>query len=402
MRILLAQDSDWIKRNPAQQHHLAERMISRGHEVRVIDYDILWNTGGKRELLSKRSVFEVSKVLDGIKVTVVRPGILKIPILEYFSMIIAYSKEIAWQLKEYQPGIAIGNSILTNYLLMRSATRNDVPFIFLLVDAEYTLIPSRILRPLGKLIERRILRMADKVIVINDALREYAIEMGARPEKTVVIRAGIDRVKYDPNMDGVRIREQYHIAPNDKVLFFMGWLYKFSGLSEVVTEMLKLDRKDLKLLIVGDGEAFDELRLMIANNKIEDRIILAGKQPFTVIPEYIAASDVCLLPARLNETMRHIVPIKMYEYMSMGKPVVSTKLPGVMKEFGQDNGVVYVDGPEEVLSKAVGLMNSGEIPILGAKSRAFVSNHDWAIVTKEFEDTLRGVIDSARESTRSE
>ena len=42
MRILVVQESDWLERNPHQQHHLMERMATRGHEIRVIDYPIDW------------------------------------------------------------------------------------------------------------------------------------------------------------------------------------------------------------------------------------------------------------------------------------------------------------------------------------------------------------------------
>jgi chemotaxis signal transduction protein len=42
MKILLVQESDWLKRNPHQQHHLMGRMSIRGHETVVIDYDIDW------------------------------------------------------------------------------------------------------------------------------------------------------------------------------------------------------------------------------------------------------------------------------------------------------------------------------------------------------------------------
>ncbi|MCK4733720.1 MAG: glycosyltransferase, partial [Methanophagales archaeon] len=50
-----------------------------------------------------------------------------------------------------------------------------------------------------------------------------------------------------------------------------------------------------------------------------------------------------------DEKTRDIVPIKFYEYMAMGKPVITTKLPGVMTEFGEDHGVIYVDNPEDAL-----------------------------------------------------
>lgn len=42
MRILLVQETNWIDRNVIHQHHLAERLAQRGHDVQVVDYDILW------------------------------------------------------------------------------------------------------------------------------------------------------------------------------------------------------------------------------------------------------------------------------------------------------------------------------------------------------------------------
>jgi hypothetical protein len=42
MKILIVQESDWIGRGPHQQHQLADRLSLRGHQVRVIDYEILW------------------------------------------------------------------------------------------------------------------------------------------------------------------------------------------------------------------------------------------------------------------------------------------------------------------------------------------------------------------------
>jgi hypothetical protein len=42
MKILVVQESDWLEKGPHQSHHLMERMSARGHEVRVIDFEIQW------------------------------------------------------------------------------------------------------------------------------------------------------------------------------------------------------------------------------------------------------------------------------------------------------------------------------------------------------------------------
>ena len=95
--------------------------------------------------------------------------------------------------------------------------------------------------------------------------------------------------------------------------FFMGWLYHFSGLKEVARELAKIKDQypKIKLFIVGDGDAYENLKELREHAlDLEDRMILAGKQPFEKIPQLIAAADICLLPAYDNEIMHYIVPIK--------------------------------------------------------------------------------------------
>ncbi|MBC7345634.1 MAG: glycosyltransferase, partial [Clostridia bacterium] len=107
----------------------------------------------------------------------------------------------------------------------------------------------------------------------------------------------------------------------------------------------------------------------------------------------IAAADICLLPAYTSEKiMRDIVPIKLYEYMAIAKPVISTNLPGVRREFGEGNGVVYVERPEDVVPKAIELVKSGQLAELGQKARRFVKKNSWDKVTDEFEALLEEVI----------
>ncbi len=392
MRILIVQDTDWIRRNPIQHTHLAERLTLRGHEIRVIDYEILWRTEGKKELFSKRQTFRVSRVLKGSYVTVIRPKILKIPLFDYFSMLFTYNKEIKRQIREFKPDIIIGNDIITPLLAYRVARKNRIPTIFYAIDIEHRLIPFGFLQLLGKLIESKNIRDADLSISINEGLREYTIKMGAKEERTLVLRAGIDTLKFDPATDGRKIREKYGINQCDIVLFFMGWLYDFSGLKEVAIELSKADNEKIKLLIVGEGDAYDDLQAIRTEYHSEDKIILAGKQPYELLPCFLGASDICLLPAYNNEIMRDIVPIKMYEYMAMAKPIISTELPGVMKEFGKGNGILYVSQPKDAFNKAVEIIKENAIKEEGQRARRFVEKHDWCKITDKFEKILEKLV----------
>jgi glycosyltransferase involved in cell wall biosynthesis len=398
VKILIVQESDWLKRGPHQQHQLADRLSLRGHQIRVIDYDVLWREQAKGGLYSKRQVFDnVSKINAEAKVTVIRPGIIKIPLLDYVSLIITHQKEIDRQIKEFKPDVVIGFSILNSYLAVKAARRNDIPFMYYWIDVLHRLIPLKPLQFIGKTLEQKTLRQADRVLTINDKLKDYVIKAGASPRVTHVIRAGIDTELFKPSASIGNLRKQYGLKETDIVLFFMGWLYHFSGLKEVACELAKKDSENLKMLIVGEGDAFEELKQITEKYNLQDRIILAGQKPYTEMPSFIAASDICLLPAYpWEKVMQDIVPIKLYEYMAMGKPVISTKLSGVIREFGEDNGVVYVNKPEDVIDKAKSLVKDGKIGKLGDKARKFVQNYSWDSITDEFEKILEGVIEEKR------
>lgn len=394
MNILITQDTDWVSRFPGQQHHLAERLKRKGHAVRVIDYDITWKNKKSGGFFSRKQDFFVSKVFPDANIHVTRPGILKIPLGDYVSMLVTYRREINRVIEEFRPDIIIGHSILTNYISLKLAEQKNIPFIFHMTDAQHTMIPYRFLQPLGKMIEQNILAHADGVIVINEILREYAIAMGANPEKTVVIRAGIDHERYDPAKYTRTLREKYHLLPDDNVILFIGWLYHFSGLKELIKAFSKVqaENKKLKILICGEGDAFSELQALVTTLNLQEKVILPGKIPFEQVPEHIFIADICVLPAYLNETMKHIVPIKMYEYMIMGKPVVATRLPGILKEFGEDHGVVYIDKPEDAMSAITDMLAQNAVEKNGQRARDYVKNLDWDTITDQFGKVLSDTV----------
>jgi glycosyltransferase involved in cell wall biosynthesis len=398
MKILLVQESDWLQKGPHQQHQLADRLSLRGHQIRAIDYEILWRQG-KKGLYSRRQVFgNIAKSCEGAKVTVIRPGIIKIPWLNYISLIFSHRKEIERQIKEFSPDVIIGFSILNSYLAAKAAKRNAIPFIYYWIDVLHRLLGFKPFQLIAKVMEGKTLKQVDRVLVINDKLKEYVIKIGAPVKRTRVLRAGIDIGRFNPLENGSAIRRQYGLKKGDKVLFFMGWLYNFSGLKEVAWQVAKTKDDRLKLLIVGEGDAYDELRQIRQKYRLRDRLILTGKKPYQEMPAFIAASDVCLLPAYPAEKiMQDIVPIKVYEYMAMRKPVISTRLPGIIREFGKDNGVVYISQPEDAVKKASQLIQDGSLEKLGTKARRFVERYSWDNITDEFEKILEEVIKGKRE-----
>lgn len=388
MNILLLQETDWIKRGPHQQHHLMDRMALRGHQIRVIDYEYLWKEDKERKVLTGRKEIDGAyKIFKEADISLIRPGMIKAPVLDMASILYFHKKEIKRQIQEFKPDVIIAFGILNAYLGMQQAKKHGIPFVYYLIDHLHELLPDGIKKKTAEQFEKQTIKGADKIFVINKGLKDYAVEMGGDVNKISIIPAGVDLEKFNPQVDGSPIREKYGIKKDDILLFFMGWIYDFSGMKEVA-ESLSDDNEKIKLMIVGQGDLYEPLLKMKSEKHLDNKLILTGKIPFEEIPEHIAAANICLLPAYKNEIMMNIVPIKIYEYMSMGKPVIATNLPGIIKEFGSDSGVNYIEKSDDTLEKAVWLYRNNKMNIEGEKAYSYVRDLSWDNITDQFESLL--------------
>jgi len=301
--------------------------------------------------------------------------------------------EIIRQINEFKPDVIVGFGLLNARLAATQARHHNIPFVYYVIDELHRLVPEQMFQTFARAVEMDNNKNASKVISINEGLKDYTVQMGAAPEKTEVIRAGVDFNRFS-KADGSAIRKRYGFTDEDTVMFFMGWLYDFSGLDEVAIQMAQSENKNLKMLVLGKGELWDSLQDIKEKYNLGDRLILEGWKPYEEVPSYLAAVDICLLPAQKNEIMQNIVPIKLYEYMAAGKPVICTSLHGVITEFGYDNGIHYIDRPEEVIPLATTLIDGSSIESEGQLAQQFVAENDWSVITSSFELTLNELVHS--------
>jgi len=248
MKLLVLQETDWIKRGPHQQHHLMDRMALRGHEVHVIDYDYLWKEDKERKIITGRKEIKGAyKIFKDANITLIRPGMIKISGLDHASILYFHNKEIKKQIKYFKPDVIIAFGILNAYLGMRQAKKNNIPFVYYLIDHLHTLLPGRFKRIIAKQFEKVTLKGADKILVINKGLKDYAVEMGGDINKISVFPAGVDLERFNPQVDGSAIREKYGIKKDEILLFFMGWIYEFSGMKEVAESISTTDNENQRI-----------------------------------------------------------------------------------------------------------------------------------------------------------
>lgn len=388
-RILVVQETDWLKRGPHQQHHLFERLAARGHAITALDFEILYTLWPRAPLFAPRSQWNaVTRTsISSPGVGVIRPATIRLPLLARPISLLTFYAELARLCRASKPEVIVDYALSTGLPALIAARQFQAPFMFHVIDALHTLAPSSILRPIALLFERGLLRAADRTLYINEELRQYGLGLGADPECARVIRTGVDLARFRPDHDTTTLRARWGLAAGEVVLLFIGWLYEHAGVDALMRQMIDLPPQ-VKLLVVGVGEAESRLKALHAELRLGNRVIFAGQQPYDLAPQFMALADVCTLYSALNTMTRHIVPIKTYEYMASGRPVLASPLPGVMRDVPPGNGVVYT--PEAELPTVLRrLLNADYRRELGLKARQFVEAHcDWEKLTDEFEQLI--------------
>lgn len=169
-------------------------------------------------------------------------------------------------------------------------------------------------------------KIANKIIVISDSVKDILLKNHKiNPKKICLIRNGIDTQEYYySELSRQKIRDEFHC--NDKTILIgtIGRLVYQKGISYYVKSTKKIfqTEKNIKFIIVGEGEKRIEIEKLISDLKVKENVILTGFR--NDIKEIISALDIFVLSS-VTEGM----PMIVLEVMAMGKAMVLTKIPGV-------------------------------------------------------------------------
>lgn len=183
---------------------------------------------------------------------------------------------------------------------------------------------------------RRFCRYADAVISVSERFqREYG---------GVIAPHGRDPDDYDPEkIDGEAIRKSLGFTETDQVIGFIGTPRPMKGIHILFDALEKLARPDVKLMIVGGDMASSYMPLVKA--RCGENAVLIPPVPMGEVPNYIAASDMIVLPQINDPLTSGQMPAKLTEAMAMAKPIIASAMADIPRYL---DGCGIVVPPEDV------------------------------------------------------
>jgi glycosyltransferase involved in cell wall biosynthesis len=138
-----------------------------------------------------------------------------------------------------------------------------------------------------------------------------------------VIPNGVDLDAFLAGADGSKVRERYGLGERF-VCAYLGTIGMGCGLDVVLRAARRLQqagRDDLRFLLVGDGAVREALEAEARAEQL-DAVIFTGRQPKASMPEFLAATDACLVHLTRTDLFKTVLPSKIFEAAAMRKPIV--------------------------------------------------------------------------------
>lgn len=208
-----------------------------------------------------------------------------------------------------------------------------------------------------------ILKKVDGIVAITKHLSEDILRL-ANVKHVFYAPDGVDLESFGKKMDKESARRTLGIDPTIKIVLYTGHLYTWKGVY-VLGEAAKLLSPEIRFVFVGgtdhDKTAFEKEFVDVPN------IEMLGQKPHKDMPMYLQAADVLVLPNSGKETISKLYtsPLKMFEYMASGKPIVASDLPSIREVLGPHNSVLFT--PDDPKSLASALERVFEDPQYSAK-----------------------------------
>lgn len=264
-----------------------------------------------------------------------------------------------------------------------------------------------------RLLEKWSIAFADALVTVNIACKRIFSSRSCQPEK-------IEVVMNSPDENIFRFRSAETKPAEGQggnkpfVVMYHGSLVERNGLNLAV-EALALVQETMsnaELRVYGPNSPFLERVLEMARSKGVDKAVqYLGPKRLEELVHEIAACDVGVIPNQKNSFTAINTPTRIFEYLSLGKPVIAPRTPGIQDYFSEDSLLFFEAGDAQDLAKALqyAFLHPAPLREFARRGQEVYREHDWqreklrltGLVAKLL-NKQRARVDLKREPGRSE
>ncbi len=364
----------------------ATRLVQRGHDVTVLTTLPNYPTG-----------IVPSEYRHGRKRHEIRDGVRVIRVWSYISPNKGFLRRILSQLSFGLASAFLGARHVghPDIIIVESPPLFDAisgrllahwkrcPFIFTVADiwpeaaVQLGLLRNRLAIRMAESLERSTYLRASAVWTMTEGFRQTLVQRGLPPEHIFVVPNGVDT-------------NLFHLQPKEEARTLLGWDDRFTilftgtiGLAQGLTMLIDAaehlrEYLDIHIVLVGDGATKEELKADAQRRHLQN-ISFLDALPHSQLPLTIAAADVCFSSLRKVPLFEGTMPVKLYEYMACGRPILLAADGQAQAVVSEEAGAAIHVPPGDASALADAIVALRDQPalakMLGQSGRIFVEAH---------------------------
>jgi len=254
-----------------------------------------------------------------------------------------------------------------------------------------------ILEIIGPRYSKHSFRKSKKILAYTKSM----IREPVPPEKLAFVTAAADVETFKPDIAQRKLTREKYNFQDLIVIGYVGTFAKWHGIEELVDASEKVLRQYSNIRFLMVGPYFKHAKELTQKRGISGAYVFTGPVPYVDVPKYINAADILVAPynpakSELRKKYGIGSPLKVFEYMACGKPVVTTSVQPIMQVVHEGKtGVLVPAGDPEALSEAI--VSLVEKPLfaerIGKAAREEVKKrYSWEAFAMRLENVLRETI----------
>lgn len=384
--ILILSTQDWDAL-PTRKHHWARAFARQGNRVLFVEQQ-MHLAGWLYEALRGRQVVRAVRWLRGPRPVEPNVWVFTLPVvLPFFQMSAVINRlnnsALTPVLRRALRGLQFRRPILWAY------TPHSADFVGRLGERltvyecvdEFSAAKGLVRSAAIAALERRLLERADQVIVTAPALLE-AKRRYARRIALVPNGADVDRFRAAAEGEAAFPPDLARLPR--PIIGFTGWVQYWVDF-DLIAHAARA-HPDWTFAIIGPVEPLARVDKVRGLNNVH----FLGRKPYADIPRYVAGFDVCVNPFVLDGLAEAVSPIKLYEYLASGRPIVSVDMPAA-REF--DALIWVAKDAGEFLSGLGSALREGQSR--AARRQAAAQGYSWAARFRAVEQILESALDGS-------
>lgn len=192
-------------------------------------------------------------------------------------------------------------------------------------------------------LDHKVFWHSDGLVVLNNHMKNYLISKFdfLINKDFFIVDDGLSKSLANQSIDPIflsKIRDNYGITNNLKIIFFAGTFKNFGGVPDLVNAFSTIYKEDknVRLMLVGDGEDMPLVKELIFNHNLEKVCFLVGRIDYHLLPTYQSLASLIICPDRMHPYSNMIIHTKYYEALVTGKIVINGRFDA-LSEINKDD-----------------------------------------------------------------